>query len=124
MIYSCQGYLLDRFPAMPYNPYMPALSHPFSADWNSRDGGQIYFQGEQMTEQKSKDGAPAREVTVAEFAELTGIEVRTVRNMIYRRAITARLFRTDPTVKKGVYIIPISEVEKTLRWLQKNSRPI
>lgn len=77
-----------------------------------------------MTEQKSKDGAPAREVTVAEFAELTGIEVRTVRNMIYRRAITARLFRTDPTVKKGVYIIPVSEVEKTLEWLQKNSRPI
>lgn len=58
-------------------------------------------------------------ITTDEAAEILGCSPRTVRNMIIRRTIKAQLVKIDPTVEKGVYRIPLSEIER----IQKISRP-
>lgn len=52
------------------------------------------------------------EVTTEEAAVLLGCTARTIRNMIARGTFSARMEKIDPTVEKGVYKIPLSEVMK------------
>lgn len=58
-------------------------------------------------------------LSTEEAAQLLGCTARTVRNMIERGTIKATLKKIDPTVEKGVYRIPKSEIER----IQKDSRP-
>lgn len=62
------------------------------------------------------------EITTKEFSIRTGISERTIRNMIARGAITARLERTDPTVKKGVWKIQKSEVKKVIDFFKQERK--
>lgn len=52
------------------------------------------------------------EVTTEEAARMLKCSPRTIRNMIVRGTIKARMERVDPTTDKGVYKIPISEIER------------
>ena len=63
------------------------------------------------------------EVTTAEAAEMLNCSPRTIRNMILRKSITARMDKTDPTVEKGVYKIPKAEIE-LLVLRMKNATPV
>lgn len=52
------------------------------------------------------------EVTTEEAAELLNCSPRTIRNMIIRGSIRAKMVKVDPTTRKGVYKIPKSEIER------------
>jgi len=63
-----------------------------------------------------------QEVTTAEAANMLECSPRTIRNMIKRKTITARLFLIDPTVKKGVYLIPKAEIDLLVKRNKNNPR--
>ena len=62
-----------------------------------------------MTETKGKYTV---EVTTEEAAEMLKCTSRTVRNMIIRGSIQARMEKIDPNVEKGVYKIPLREIQR------------
>ena len=62
-----------------------------------------------MTEEKGKYIV---EVTTEEAAEMLKCTSRTVRNMIIRGSIQARMEKIDPNVEKGVYKIPLREIQR------------
>jgi Helix-turn-helix domain len=45
------------------------------------------------------------EITTEEAAVILKCTARTVRNMIIRKSLPAKIKRVDPTTKKGVYIV-------------------
>lgn len=55
------------------------------------------------------------EVTTAEAAELLNCSERTIRRMIERGTIAARMEKIDPTVKKGVYKIPKYQIDMIIK---------
>jgi DNA binding domain, excisionase family len=61
-----------------------------------------------------------RELTTEEAAEILDCSPRTIRNMIERGSIKARLVKVDPNAEKGAYRIPLSEIER----IQKLQRTI
>jgi hypothetical protein len=52
------------------------------------------------------------EVTTEVAAALLKCAPRTIRNMINRGSIQARMVKIDPTVEKGVYKNPLSEIDR------------
>lgn len=60
------------------------------------------------------------EVTTEEAAEILKCSARTIRYMIARETITARMEKADPTATKGVYKIPRSEIERIQKLLKSN----
>ena len=62
-----------------------------------------------------------QEVTTEQAAELLACSPRTIRNLITRRTISARMVIIDPTKEKGVYKIPLSEIKRIQR-MQKDFR--
>ena len=58
------------------------------------------------------------EVTTQQAAELLNCSPRTIRNMIARGTLRARMVKIDPTVEKGVYLIPYKQIDDILK---KNS---
>lgn len=60
-----------------------------------------------------------KEVGTEEAAKILECSPRTVRYMIERKTIKARLVKIDPTVQKGVYRILLSEIQR----IQKLSQP-
>jgi hypothetical protein len=61
------------------------------------------------------------ELTSEEAAEILNCTARTIRNMIVRGSITARMEKIDPNVEKGVYKIPVSEIERIQSVQQKTA---
>lgn len=55
------------------------------------------------------------EMTTEQAAEILGCSPRTIRNMILRGTLTARLDKADPTVEKGRYLIPSTQVYAILK---------
>lgn len=64
-----------------------------------------------------------KELTTEEAAEILQCSPRTIRNMISRKSITARMAKIDPTVEKGVYLIPISEIKRIQSMQRKTAAP-
>ena len=58
-----------------------------------------------------------KEYTTAEAAIKWECSDRTVRNMIMRGTIQARMDKADPTVQKGTYKIPEREIKRILALL-------
>ena len=61
-------------------------------------------------------------VTTQQAAKMLKCSPRTIRNMILRGSLSARLFKVDPTVAKGVYLIPTKEIEKLLKSRSDQAR--
>jgi excisionase family DNA binding protein len=60
-----------------------------------------------------------QEITTEEAAGMLKCSPRTIRNMIHRGTIKARMEKVDPSVEKGVYKIPITEIQR----IQKKNNP-
>lgn len=63
------------------------------------------------------------EVTTEEAAVLLRCTSRTVRNMIERKSIIARMEKIDPSVGKGVYKIKMSEIKRIKSLQDKAAVP-
>ena len=57
------------------------------------------------------------EVSTQEAAKMLKCSPRTIRNMIKRGSLSARIVRFDPTVK-GVYKVPKSEIELLVQYMK------
>lgn len=64
---------------------------------------------------------PDKELTTEEAAEELGCSPRTVRYMIARGTISARMEKADPTAQKGVYKIKLSEIIRIQELLKQSS---
>ena len=53
-----------------------------------------------------------KEITTEEAARILNCSVRTIRNMIDRGSIKAKMYKVDPYIKKGRYRIPMSEIQR------------
>jgi hypothetical protein len=73
-----------------------------------------------MTEAKSKY---ITEVTTEEAATILNCTARTIRNMIRRGSIAARMDKIDPNVKKGVLKIPLSEIKRIQSMNARTATP-
>lgn len=60
------------------------------------------------------------EITTEKAAVILNCSSRTIRNMIQRGSLKARLKRIDPNTRKGVYLIQKKEV---MKLLEKQNRP-
>jgi hypothetical protein len=73
-----------------------------------------------MTEEKTRY---VTEVTSEVAAKILSCTARTIRNMIVRGSIKARMEKIDPNVEKGVYKIPISEIKRIQSIQRKTAMP-
>jgi hypothetical protein len=73
-----------------------------------------------MSEEKPKY---VTELTSEEAAEILDCTARTIRNMIVRGSIKARMEKIDPNVEKGVYKIPVSEIKRIQSIQRKTAMP-
>lgn len=53
---------------------------------------------------------PPQEISTTEAAEILGCDVRTIRYMIERGSLSARLVKVDPYAKKGAYRVKRTDV--------------
>jgi hypothetical protein len=61
-----------------------------------------------------------KEITTEKAAEILDCSPRTIRYMITRGSIKARMVKIDPTVEKGQYKIPLSEI-KRIQYMQRKT---